>query len=56
MKLEAPQLIVLAIHMLSLGIDVAKDGQPKTGKHKFTGSIFGSAVAIALLWWGGFFH
>jgi hypothetical protein len=55
MTLHAPQIIYVVLLLLGVGIDLAKHGQPKTGKHSFPSSFFAAALILALLYWGGFF-
>jgi hypothetical protein len=50
-----PQALVLALFCLSLGIVIAKHGQPHPNYN--AGPAFLSVLmTLALLWWGGFFH
>jgi hypothetical protein len=53
--MSAPALIYLALVILGLGIVLAKDGEPKTGKHSFWWQLVGTAIPCGLLYWGGFF-
>lgn len=55
MRLGAPQIIVLVIYIISLGIHMAKHGEPQNTKYNFWVGLFSTAINIALLWWGGFF-
>jgi hypothetical protein len=50
-----PQIILCALYTLSLGIHLAKNGEPRTGNYGFFSSLFTVAVVIGLLIWGGFF-
>jgi hypothetical protein len=50
----APQLIYLALMVLGLGVSLAKHGEPRSPMNAGT-HILGLAIAISLLWWGGFF-
>lgn len=50
-----PQVIYLALMGLSLGVEMTKHGQPKTGKHNFGVMLIALAIQIALMRWGGFF-
>lgn len=52
----APQIIIIAIYALSVGIDIAKHGEPKTGRYNAAASLIGSAIGLSLLYWGGFFN
>ena len=55
MKIELPQIIVVLMYMLTLGMELAQDGKPKTGTHSFWASLLVIGVLFALLKWGGFF-
>lgn len=49
-----PQGIYLVLITLSLGITIAKWGEPQTGTHGW-GTIIGVAIVLPLLYLGGFF-
>lgn len=55
MIMHWPQLVWLALVMIGLGVDVARHGQPKTGKYNFWSSLAAIPIAIAILYFGGFF-
>lgn len=55
MTLHWPQLTILTIALLGLGIAAGKHGQPETGKHNFFLTLFSNAIVIWLLYAGGFF-
>jgi hypothetical protein len=48
-------MIVLALLLFGLGVAIAKDGQPRTGKYSFGWTVVASCVHCSLLYWGGFF-
>lgn len=48
-----PQIIILVLFALGLGITLAKDGEIQ--RFSFVSSLFGSAVQLSILYWGGFF-
>ena len=50
-----PQIIIIVLYSLSLGIAMVKHGEPMTGRHSFPLSLCSVAALMALLWWGGFF-
>lgn len=50
-----PQVIWAVLVLLGLGIELARHGQTRTGKHSFWWQLFGSATVALLLWCGGFF-
>ena len=55
MTLHAPQLIYLALVVLSLGISMAKHGTPKEGNHSIFVDVIAVSLGCLLLYWGGFF-
>ncbi len=55
MKIGIPQIIMLIMYAMSLGIDLAKHGEPREGKYNAVSGLIGVAIGLALLWWGGFF-
>jgi hypothetical protein len=55
MTLGIPQLIFLALIVLNLGIVMAKNGQPRSGKHSFVANLIADGLLLGLLYWGGFF-
>jgi hypothetical protein len=55
MVLGAPQLIMLFMMALSIGVSIARFGEPKRDCYDYGDIFVGPAVALALLWWGGFF-
>lgn len=52
--MRAPHIIYIVLLTFSLTVDCIKHGQPKTGEYNAVISLFGAALSIALLWWGGF--
>ena len=50
-----PQLCVIALYMLSLGIHLAKHGESQTGRFNFWTALLTGAIMFGLLWWGDFF-
>ena len=51
-----PQIIILVLYTLLLGITLAKHGEVKKyEKYNFFTSLLSIIVQIALLYWGGFF-
>lgn len=49
------QLIYVALTLMSLGMNFAKHGEQKTGKHDGWSSFVSTAIIYAILYWGGFF-
>lgn len=55
--MKAPQIIMIILICLSLGISLAKHGQPRpeeSAKYNFWSELFESIVVILILYWGGF--
>ncbi len=53
-----PQILMIVLMSLELGIVAAKNGEPKTGslaQYSFGSTFLGNALIVALLLWGGFF-
>lgn len=55
MIMHWPQLVWLALVMIGLGVDVARHGRPKTGKYNLWASLAALLIAVAILYFGGFF-
>jgi hypothetical protein len=53
--MRAPQLIIVCLWALSLGIELVKHGQPRTGNHNAVAQILATAICALILYWGGFF-
>lgn len=50
-----PQIIVIAIYAICLGVSLADDGKTKMKEESFLGSLIAEGIMLGLLWWGGFF-
>lgn len=50
-----PQIIVIALYAMSVGITVAEVADGKRPQKDMVNRIIATAVMIGLLWWGGFF-
>ena len=50
-----PQLILILVFALDIGIGIAKHGQPKEGNHNVVTQILGAIIFLSLTYWGGFF-
>lgn len=50
-----PQILMIAIYMLSLGMHLAGHGKPRAGAYNFWSALIATAIVFALLIWGGFF-
>ena len=53
--MEWPQIILISIVFLNLGVRAAKHGEPR-GDHNVGVAIIDVALLFSLLWWGGFFN
>ena len=51
-----PQYAYLALVLISLGVTLEQHGKPKTGEHSFWLQLFATAIALWLLYMGGFFR
>lgn len=56
MYIGIPQAIMLVLIMLGLGINMAKNGQPKDEKYSFGASLLNSIINLVILYYGGFFN
>lgn len=50
-----PQVTIIALYALSLGVTLALHGKPRTGKHSFFTGLFGASLTLVPLYFGGFF-
>ena len=51
-----PQIIFLVLMAMSLGMNLAKDGEPKKNDTwSFGWSLLANILMFGLLYWGGFF-
>lgn len=48
-------LVICALHVLNLGIVLAKHGQPQEGRHNVLHALSALVLIWALLWWAGAF-
>jgi len=53
--MKTPQIVLIALYSLSLGISMAQHGKPRENYNAWT-SLFAAAIEIGILWWGGFFN
>lgn len=53
--MHTPQIIMVVLMALSLGIDFQRHGQPETGHHDAWTSLLAVVINSALLYWGGFY-
>lgn len=54
MDIGWPQIIYLALMSMRIGIALANHGEPAP-KYSVGYTLIGTVLALALLWWGGFF-
>ena len=57
-SIGAPQAIYFVIVIMSVGMDLARHGEPKPvkgQKYNFFTSLTASVIVFGLLYWGGFF-
>ena len=54
LTLHAPQCIMLALILISIGISAALHGKEQP-RYSIWTSLIGSGITFALLAWGGFF-
>ena len=52
--MHAPQIVWLALAFLSIGISIAKHGEPQEN-YSFPLKMIGIALGAWILYWGGFF-
>jgi len=50
-----PQVTIIAVYALSLGICLAMHGKPRTGNYNVGHAVIGSALVLVPLYFGGFF-
>lgn len=51
----APQIILIVLYAMSLGTELSKHGEPRTGNHSFWSALVACVIVGLLLVWGGFF-
>lgn len=56
MRFGWPQITLLAILALNLGINLARHGERKNEKYNFFIALFGIGLDLFLLYMGGFFR
>jgi len=55
MTFDIPQIIILGLMFISLGMNLVKHGEPKNSKYHFVADFISSALTCGILYWGGFF-
>lgn len=51
-----PQIIMVVMMAMSVGLYLGKHGQQKKEKYNVWVAILTAAIEFALLWWGGFWQ
>lgn len=51
----APQIIMIILQVLGIGIHLARHGEETNDTYNFITRTFSALVVIGLLYWGGFF-
>ena len=49
------QIIYIGMMCMSVGMHLAKDGQPREGTYSFGTSFISLVIQLGILWAGGFF-
>ena len=53
--MRAPQIIIIVMYALGIGIALSKHGEQRNDKYNFFVTLISTAIELSLLWWGGFF-
>ena len=53
--IEWPQLVWIILTCISLGMAMMQHGKPKEGRYNAWEAVLCLAIAVPLLYWGGFF-
>lgn len=49
------QIVLTALYVMSIGMHLAKHGEPRDGKYNFWTALIGAAIEFTLLYFGGFY-
>lgn len=49
----APQVAIIVLYTLSVGLVWARHGMPRKGNHNVFMSLISCAIVAGILWWGG---
>jgi hypothetical protein len=52
--MNAPQIVMIVILALGVGISMEQHGRPKTGTENCVITIIATGIMVALMYWGGF--
>ena len=55
MTLGIPQIIIVALMVLNIGVSLARYGQAKRDTYDLADVLFAPAIMLGILYWGGFF-
>lgn len=50
-----PQIILLLLFMLGLGVSLANHGKPRGNENVWI-TLISDVIVLSILWWGGFFN
>ena len=53
--MKTPQIIMIALLGMGLGMNLVKNGEPREGTYSFPIQLVSTLIEIGLLIWGGFF-
>ncbi|MGL5330362.1 MAG: hypothetical protein ACRDD7_13920 [Peptostreptococcaceae bacterium] len=53
--LGLPQILIIVLYALSLGIHLTNHGKDRKDKYDFWTSMVSAGMVFGLLYWGGFF-
>lgn len=53
--MKTPQIIMIALLGMDLGMHMVKNGEPREGTYSFPIQLVATLMEIGLLVWGGFF-
>lgn len=54
-EMRVPQMIIIVLYGLNLGINLSKHGEVRNDKYNFWSSLLAFVIVFAVLRWGGFF-
>ncbi len=52
----APQIIIIVLHALRNGVNIARHGEPTGDRYNALTSGISTGITMAVLYWGGFFN
>lgn len=51
-----PQILIIILFSLGIGLEWANHGTAKNGTHDVWNELISTLIVIAILWWGGFWQ